>query len=290
MSVGETLQRERLRLGIDLESLSQDTRIRRPYLEAIEADRPEGCPGRFFYRSFVRQYALAVGLNPAELEAEICETPAVPDIHEQQAPERFPLRAPDGILTEANRVHSGRGGKLFGSVAALAGVIVGCAVLYSRWSGHEADRVRPPQQSAAAPAKAPPPPVQATAVPTPQPVSAAPSPAQAPTPESVTVTVKATETAWVSLLAEGQDAVIATLKPGDEKTVAAKDAVRLRTGNAGGIEVSLNGKSIGPIGRSGQVRTVVFTPDGFRIVQQSQDSDSAAEGPVDTAARLSRRL
>src|SRR5215831_7492264 len=199
MSVGETLQRERLRLGIDLESLSQDTRIRRQYLEAIEAGQPEGCPGRFFYRSFVRQYAQAVGLNPEEVEADIRDTPAVSDVHEAAgAAERFPLRSPDGILTESNRVHSSRGGKLWGSVAALAVVIIGCALLYSRFSGHQADRARPPQQAAVVPAQAPSKqaPVRAPAPPaaapapeaSSQPVSTAPEPA----PEEVTVTVKAT--------------------------------------------------------------------------------------------------
>jgi len=293
MSVGETLRRERLRLGIDLESLSQHTRIRRQYLEAIEADQPEGCPGRFFYRSFVRQYAGEVGLNPEEIEAGIRETPAVSEVQDSSAaPEKFPLRSPDFILTESNRDHSSRGGKIWGSVAALAAVIIGGALLYSRWSGHQVDGVRPPQQSAAAPAqsaavpaKPAPPPVAAPAPASP-PVSTAPAPPE----EGVTVTVKATQTAWISLLAEGQNAVIATLKPGEEKTIAGKDLVRLRTGNAGGIEISLNGKPIGPIGRSGQVRTVVFTPQGFRIVQQSDEDPEHPEAAVDTAARLSRPL
>jgi cytoskeleton protein RodZ len=296
MSVGETLQHERLRLGIDLESLSQNTRIRRQYLEAIEADHPGECPGRFFYRSFVRQYAQALGLNPDQVEADIRDTPTASDVPSPTgAPERFPLRSPDGILTESNRVHSSRGGKLWGSVAALAAVIIGCALLYSRYSGHQADRARPPQQAAAAPAQGVPaqsppakvtPPPSVAPTPGPQPVSTAP----APPPEEVTVTVKATDTAWISLIAEGQDPVVATLKPGEEKTVAAKDVVRLRTGNAGGIEISLNGKPIGPIGRSGQVRTVVFTPEGFRIVQSSDEDGGGPEATVDTAARLSRPL
>ena len=40
----------------------------------------------------------------------------------------------------------------------------------------------------------------------------------------------------------------------------------MTVGNAGGIEVRLNGKPIGPIGKSGQVRTVVFTPDNFEVL------------------------
>ena len=40
----------------------------------------------------------------------------------------------------------------------------------------------------------------------------------------------------------------------------------MTVGNAGGIEVRLNGKPIGPIGKSGQVRVVVFTPDNFEVL------------------------
>lgn len=290
MSVGETLQRERLRLGIDLESLSQHTRIRSQYLEAIEADRPDGCPGRFFYWSFVRQYAAAIGLNPQEIEAGIRDTPAASDVHEPApAPERFPLRSPDGILSISNRDYSATGGKTWRLVAALAAVMIAGAILYSRISGHQPDEgPRPPQQvAAAAPTEGPSPPVAAAPTPSSQPLSTAPA---QPRQEAVTVTVKATETAWVSLLAEGQNAVIATLQPGEEKTIAGKDLVRLHTGNAGGIEVTLNGKSIGSLGRSGQVRTVVFTPQGFRIVQPSDDDPERPAVAVDTAARLSRPL
>ena len=81
----------------------------------------------------------------------------------------------------------------------------------------------------------------------------------------------------------------ATLEPGDVKTVAGKGVVRLRTGNAGGLEVDLNGKSIGPIGRSGQIRTVVFTTEGFHIIDPSKEDETRPEARVDTATRLSRR-
>ena len=47
--------------------------------------------------------------------------------------------------------------------------------------------------------------------------------------------------------------------------VTGLDAARMTVGNAGGIEVRLNGKPIGPIGKSGQVRVVVFTPDNFEV-------------------------
>jgi cytoskeletal protein RodZ len=287
MSVGETLRRERLRLGIDLESLSQNTRIRPQYLEAIETDQPENCPGEFFYRSFVRQYALAVGLNAEQMDAQIREQrPAPPVPLKSIGSEAFPLKMPDAIVTASNS--SSRAGKIWGSVVALVIVIIACSVLYTWLPARAGSRAR--RASGA-------PPVVQTPAPSPQPAAASPPapaaavsrpvPAPAPVDAGVTITVKATEKAWVLLSTEGQKPLIATLKPGEAETLSGRDEVRLRTGNAGGIEVSFNGKPVGPIGRRGQVRTVVFTPQGMRIAAPQAPDEGALPGPpVDTAERL----
>src|SRR5205085_9433321 len=70
-SVGERLRRERVDHGIDLATLSSLTRISQRYLEAIEGGNIDELPSGFFYRSFVRQYAAALGLETDELEAEL---------------------------------------------------------------------------------------------------------------------------------------------------------------------------------------------------------------------------
>jgi hypothetical protein len=51
----------------------------------------------------------------------------------------------------------------------------------------------------------------------------------------------------------------------------------MTVGNAGGIEVRLNGKPIGPIGKSGQVRRVVFTPDNFEVLPLDLPPTTPAE-------------
>ena len=70
-SVGETLRRERLRIGLDLDKIAQDTKISVRSLELIESDQFEKLPGGVFAKSFVRQYARAVGLNPEEMVSEL---------------------------------------------------------------------------------------------------------------------------------------------------------------------------------------------------------------------------
>src|ERR1044072_5808609 len=70
-SVGEALRRERLRTGLDLERIAQDTKISVRTLELIEEDQFEKLPGGGFARSFVRQYARSIGLDEDEILGEL---------------------------------------------------------------------------------------------------------------------------------------------------------------------------------------------------------------------------
>ena len=64
----------------------------------------------------------------------------------------------------------------------------------------------------------------------------------------------------------GKNVFANALQPHETKTVEASAKVRLLIGNAGGLEISLNGKPIGPVGPRGQIRVVELTPAGFQIV------------------------
>lgn len=55
------------------------------------------------------------------------------------------------------------------------------------------------------------------------------------------------------------------MQPSQTKTLEASERVSLLVGNAAGVEISLNGKAVGPIGRHGQVRRVELTAESFRI-------------------------
>ena len=67
-SIGDRLRQERLRRGLDIYQLAEQTKINASMLEAIEADDLEKLPGRFFTRSFIRQYAKALGLDDDEFQ------------------------------------------------------------------------------------------------------------------------------------------------------------------------------------------------------------------------------
>jgi cytoskeletal protein RodZ len=54
---------------MSLEEVARVTRIPTPSLESIEADRFDELPGEVFVRGFLKSYALAVGVLPAEVLA-----------------------------------------------------------------------------------------------------------------------------------------------------------------------------------------------------------------------------
>lgn len=83
---------------------------------------------------------------------------------------------------------------------------------------------------------------------------------------TVRVEVTADEPVWVLGRIDGKFAFSGTLDAHQSRTVEASGNILLRFGNAGGVTVALNGKSLGPMGPKGQVRTVQFTSGGFQIV------------------------
>ena len=74
--------------------------------------------------------------------------------------------------------------------------------------------------------------------------------------------VRATDRSWVQVTTtSGQELFQGLLQPGQEKTFTDKTRLKLVIGNAGGVELTVNGNAIGAPGRRGQVARVQFTPE-----------------------------
>lgn len=65
--LGQQLREARLQKGMSLDDVQEVTKIRKRYLEAIEAGDYKVLPGSFYVRAFIKTYAEAVGLNPDQL-------------------------------------------------------------------------------------------------------------------------------------------------------------------------------------------------------------------------------
>lgn len=67
MGIGERLKEAREEQGMSLETLTEQTKIQKRYLLAIENGDFHVLPGTFYARAFIKEYALAIGLDPEEL-------------------------------------------------------------------------------------------------------------------------------------------------------------------------------------------------------------------------------
>jgi cytoskeleton protein RodZ len=63
-TLGETLRQARLDKGVSLADAARETRIRRSYLEALEAEDVAALPPLVYTRGFLKTYAEYLGLSP----------------------------------------------------------------------------------------------------------------------------------------------------------------------------------------------------------------------------------
>ncbi len=276
---GDRLRREREMRGITLDEITESTKISRRHLEALEGEHFDQLPGGVFNKGFVRAYARFLGIDEDQAVADYSTAS-----NEQPEPEdKFPLE----IHEEPNRELNPRRSKLplAFAVAALAGVLVGY-FFFLRSKSHSPEPTHPSETQASSapapeqPAIKPPTQVRATAAvaehapvaPAPvkpakqtQPVvqAAATPPAKKPAEKMFVVLIKAKEDAWVSVVADGKSVMQRVLIADRKKLVKAGKQIVLRTGNAGGIDVTFNGKSLGAIGNENEPRTLTFNPTGL---------------------------
>src|SRR5947199_8918027 len=68
--IGQTLRESRMRARIDISELEAETKIRAKYLRALENEEWDLLPGPTYVKSFLREYADALGLDGKLLVAE----------------------------------------------------------------------------------------------------------------------------------------------------------------------------------------------------------------------------
>jgi hypothetical protein len=119
-----------------------------------------------------------------------------------------------------------------------------------------------------APATVPAPTVAAPAVTeNPAPAKSVAKPAAPAAPGATRIELVATEPTWVSIRGgDGATQMSGLIEQGKTQSVDVRQPAVLRAGNAGGLTIRTNGKSLGPLGPHGAVREVEFKNGEFKIV------------------------
>jgi hypothetical protein len=86
---------------------------------------------------------------------------------------------------------------------------------------------------------------------------------------------------WVRLLTDNSVALEAVLEPGELRSFEATESMVLRTGNGAGVQATLNGQTLPPLGGAGEVVEVQWRLVDGQIVQSTP-----ATPPVAPSATL----
>ena len=255
---------------MSLQQLSRLTKISPRVLQVIEASDESRLPARVFTRSFVRSFALEVGLDPDETVRRYLEQLHMPPpempveiapapqprlaIASHVAPLRAavaPLRAAVPPLQAAGRVLQGR----FGTVAVL--ILVGVTIVVLAAQNREG-----PPSGAAAPQSA----AVATAGLAPAgqaPPAAVGTSGSAPAIDALHIAIAPTGPCWVQATTNDTRVFGGMLTAGDRRTIDAPSEVTLRVGDPATFAFTINGRPARITGTPAQAVTVRITRDNY---------------------------
>jgi cytoskeletal protein RodZ len=236
-TLGETLRQARLDKSVSLADAARDTRIRRSYLEALEAEDAASLPPAVYTRGFLRTYAEYLGLNaqamvdlyqpPARREPSPQLRPAVPRV---AIPRQIPLRP-----------------VMYG----ISGIAFVAAIGFA-WNWYQDVQHTLNQGDSSLRARVGTPTPGGARLPTAFPIVASPSPTPMPTPEptpsptptidGILVEFRTTSRVYVEAAVDGQQVVAETFAPGTQRTLPlAQNSVIIRTSNGSAVDVTVNG-------------------------------------------------
>ena len=308
----EELKRFRESKGLRLEDISRRYRIRLSFLESIESGSFENLPEPVYAKTFIKTYAGILGTDAGPILARYAKyiektMPAPPP----ETPKE-PVREAGSENAVFDKLKS-MGSKLGWAVFALV-VLVVLGIYVSQDDGQKPVQVKTAAREAVKPPEKLPesPPVEATqAVPPAQQSEAAPQqqaaappqvPAQAAAPEprkqeapppaekkeppapavpaagALSLKIEATEAAWVQVKADKKPAVQKLMQAGEILNTEARERITVDLGNAGGVQITFQGQSLGSPGKRGEVAHLVY-PEGKRIEKKKPEEPKPATEP-----------
>jgi len=256
--LGAELRKQREIRGISLKEIADATKISRRYLEALESDDHSMLPAPVFTRGFVREFARHIGLDAEEMA----------DRYNALAKAEADVEAEDELRHSQPLplVRVDRNLVVF-AVLLLAFCIVVWWVWRNMGTASE-EPVRAAETTAVEPAAD-----------TPS-AEAAPEDGEVPTaeePDRLELRIAVKEDTWVILRIDGEAETNEVLRAGDVRTFTADEEFRFEVvGNAGGVDLTLNGTPVAPLGASGRVvRNVVLDWNVLEGIREETSRDDA---------------
>lgn len=242
--LGDLLRETREQRGLSLEQVEADTRIRYKFLVALESGDYDALPGQVYVKGFLRTYAAYLGLDVEQVVGLYAATIGA---RAEEALPSVPLVDVD--------MEGPRDLRPLIRVLAVVAVLAVLVVVYVRapwrtWLGLQPSPVASPTPTATQPVATPEP----SPTPTSQPTATRTAvPTATPEPSAgVRVQFLVTGRSWVQVLVDGQVAYSGLLENEAQEWVG-NERIVARIGNAGAVDVTVNGQHLGTLGAEGDV-------------------------------------
>ena len=249
-SIFAELKKARESKHLTLSDISDSTLINLDFLQAIEQGNTAILP-QTYVRAFIREYASVVGLDPNEMM--------------QRYDEATKVEPKEAKPTTAAKFDGDRKSDLSLSKFSKPAIVTLIILLFGIGLWNLMRKEEPPLAEE--------PPFQNIVKQKVQkPTSLEREPAVEPQPrnisttiDSLTLSANTTDSVWIQLAIDNMELREYLFGPRQRSSWKAREKFMLTIGNAGAIEFTLNGTSIGPLGKTGAVlRNVEFTHESLR--------------------------
>jgi cytoskeletal protein RodZ len=260
--LGILLREAREKRGISLEKAEADTRIRYKFLLALENEDYSVLPGQVYIKGFLKTYASYLGLDPAQVVGLYKASVAPPE--SEKLPEvplvQVPIEGPRSLAP------------YIAGLAIVAGVLLLAAAYFRApwraWLGlvTPTPYVQPTSVSAPTATILPTALPTATTQPTSSPTAGPTSTATPTRPAGTRVVLQfvVTGRSWVQIVADGEVAYSGLLENVTREWTA-QGSIVARIGNAGAVDVTVNGEHVGVLGADGEVVVQEWTAEGAAV-------------------------
>ncbi|HCP15561.1 MAG TPA: hypothetical protein DIT32_07370 [Peptococcaceae bacterium] len=259
--IGSILREARMAQGISFERIEEDTMIKKRYLQAMEDEEWSKLPGRVYAKGFLRSYAHYLKVNEQAImdlfevevrpETSISNTVSIREIPTEPRHKIELNNRPKKNLIMILSVLS---------ILLLLGVQWACRVYWGPSTASEPTQEA--QGSTTAPEAIQEPAAEPETVPE-QEVVTAPK-------NTIDVMVLAQEEAcWIRIEDSGTKIYEGLLKPGEKVEFTNLKKMYITAGNAGAIQVTINGQTLEPLGDFGRVAKKTFTVENDVLIDLS---------------------
>jgi cytoskeleton protein RodZ len=286
-AIGAHLSQVRREKGLSIDAVANQIFIRPALLKALENGNDADLPEPVFVQGFIRRYAEALGLDGKAISQDFPVTPVdvLPDPNLLEKAETNGVVEPEvrhriKVLEKADPASSPPPVTVtrrspWPMIAAIAGLglVMGLIIWAIAGRGERPATVDTPDETEVTTAATDSPPRAESNTDTAansednQDISSAALDNEAEEPASATleapivVAVSLSDRSWLSVNADGEVVYEGTPESGFEETWTAENSLVFTTGNAGGVELSVNGEDSVVLGENGVVRTITLTPD-----------------------------